>query len=196
MSSDPLRKSALRQHMIQRRAEMDLGKQTEANQAIQKLVLQHWNKDWKTTLMYVNRSDEVATVPLILALIKGGKSLCVPAFDRKLNRYYPSELKDFEAEMESGKFGILEPKPSARRPVPISQVDVIFLPGVAFDRQGHRLGYGHGYFDQICRTARATKVALTYESQIVDHIPLNEGDVRVDLMITEKEVIQCPPSQQ
>ncbi len=192
MSNDPLRKSVIRQHMIQCRAEMDLKKQTEANQAIQKLVLEHWNNDWKTILMYVNRSDEVATVPIILAFLESDKKLCVPAFDHVLNRYYPSELRDFEKEMESGKFGILEPKSSVRRPVSINEMDVVFLPAVAFDRQGHRLGYGYGYFDQLCRGTRATKIGLAYESQIVNHIPAHEDDVQMDLIITEKEVIQCP----
>lgn len=187
-----LKKNAIRQRMIQQRAAMDPEEHARANHAIQAAILRCWREEWRTVLVYVNRADEVATVPLILERIERGTRLCVPAFDRGLNRYYPSELRDFETELESGGFGILEPKPSARRPAPIQELDAIFLPCLACDRQGNRLGYGYGYFDRICRSARAIKIGLAYEFQIVDAIPMHDGDVPLDMIVTEKEVIECP----
>ena len=180
--------------MRERRGKLDAEDRAKANLAIQKQILAQILPEWKMILMFVGMRDEVATAPLFPELLKNGKRMCVPVFDRSLKLYYPSELKNFELDLEPGWFGILEPKPAERRPVAPAELDAVFLPGLAFDRQGNRLGYGRGYFDRLCRGTRAYKIALAYQFQIVDRVEATPSDVPVHMIITEKEVVECPKS--
>ena len=177
--------------MIRLRGELDAKNRAMAHLAIHKHALARILPEWRTILIYVNMPDEVATTPLLLKLIEQGKRMCVPAFDRSSSHYEASELKNFGTDLESGRFGILEPKKEARRPVALEELDAVFLPGLAFDRRGNRLGYGHGYFDRIVRGARAFKIGLAYRFQIIDRIETTPWDVPVNMIITEKEAIQC-----
>lgn len=192
MSSSPSKiKNILRQRMIQKRLVFSAEERTNANQSIHQKVLKSWNENWKTILIYINQADEVATVPLILEFLERGKRLCVPSFDRVSKQYYPSELKEFESEIESGLMGILEPKAALCRPVEREELDVVFLPGLAFDINGNRIGYGYGYFDKICHSIRAFKIGLAYQFQIVEQIVPHTNDVAMGMIITEEKVIQC-----
>ena len=184
----------LRQKMIQARAAFPQEKRTRANQSIQQRVLEKWKPEWKVVLIYVNRAEEVCTTSLILELLEREIQVCVPAFDPSLERYFPSQIQDFENEMESGRFGILEPRRTACRPVPAHDLDAVFLPGVAFDANGNRLGYGYGYFDRICRATRSFKVGLAYQFQIVERLTPHSGDVPMNQIVTEEKVLECHAS--
>jgi 5,10-methenyltetrahydrofolate synthetase len=185
-------RNMVRQQILQKRIHLDAKEREKANRAIHKNILARFRPNWKTFLVYVNMPEEVATVPLIKELLKLGKTVCVPSYDRTTNRYWASEVKDVDADLEPGHFNIPEPKPEARRPFPFEQLDAIVVPGVAFDREGNRLGHGYGYFDAISREAHAAhKIALAYHFQLVDHISTHSGDVPVQTIITEKEIIPC-----
>lgn len=185
-------RDALRQRMLRQRFAMIPEERARANAAIQELVLGTWRPQWRTALLYINRPEEVATIPLILHLLDQGHRVCVPAFDRDRRLYYPSELKDFERDLDTGKLGILEPTALARRPVSPDELDAIILPGLAFDRSGNRLGHGYGYFDRLCEGTRAFKTALAFEFQVVNEIETGPGDVPVDRIITDLQLIVCP----
>ncbi len=185
-------RAALRQRMLRQRLAMSTEERTRANTAIQELILGTWRPQWRTSLLYINRPEEVATIPLILHLLDKGHRVCVPAFDRDRRLYYPSEIKDFERDLDTGKLGILEPTDLACRPVPSDELDAIILPGLAFDRSGNRLGYGYGYFDRLCEGTRAFKTALAFGFQVVNEIEATAGDVPVDRIITDQELIVCP----
>ena len=77
----------------------------------------------------------------------------------------------------------------------MAAIDLMILPGLAFDRQGHRLGYGGGYYDEAAGVLRAAGrgflVGVAYDFQIVDHCPAGAGDVGVDCVVTEREVVRC-----
>jgi len=163
----------------------------KANRTIQSLISKHWEPGWKTVLIYVGKSDEVGTISLIKKLIRNGKTVCVPAFNERQNSYFPSRLKNFDEEMEPGRFGILEPKPLKRRAVSVKKMDAIFVPGLAFDRIGNRLGYGRGYFDRLCRSTKAIKIGLAYDFQLVNRLIPHSNDVSMDFIITESGVIEC-----
>jgi 5-formyltetrahydrofolate cyclo-ligase len=92
-------------------------------------------------------------------------------------------------DVAPGKFKILEPK--RKENAPISDVDLVIVPGVAFDGRGQRVGYGGGYYDRFLVKTRAPRVALAYENQIVASVPAEDHDQRVDKIVTEKRVITC-----
>jgi 5-formyltetrahydrofolate cyclo-ligase len=86
----------------------------------------------------------------------------------------------------AGRFGILEPRAAAA--VDDGDLDLIFIPGIAFSRDGHRLGFGHGYYDRALAAApRAVRVGLCHEFQLVDRLPPRPGDEPVDLILTPRE---------
>ena len=83
-----------------------------------------------------------------------------------------------------GKFGIPEPRAAAE----IGELDLIFVPGIAFARDGQRLGFGHGYYDRALAAApRALRIGLCHEFQLVDRLPPRPGDEAVDLVLTPRE---------
>lgn len=142
-------------------------------------------------LVYVSRGHEVDTHGLIQRLLATGKHVCVPKFDDAAQCYVASELKEFVAELEEGKFGILEPKQGAVRLVSADKLDALLVPGLAFDRNGNRVGRGMGFFDRLLQEARGIKIALAYDFQVLNEVPADAHDVCVDFIVTEKQVVSC-----
>jgi len=77
------------------------------------------------------------------------------------------------------------------RRVQPEEVDVVVVPGVSFDRRGHRLGYGRGYYDSLLKKVKGCKVGLAYDMQIVEHVPDEPHDVAVDMVVTQSETMVC-----
>jgi len=96
-------------------------------------------------------------------------------------------IKDFR-ELEEGKYRILEPVDA--KEVDLDEIDIVLVPGIAFDKKGHRIGYGKGYYDSFLRKVNALKIGLCMDFQIVDKIPSNEWDVGMDIVVSEKQVIK------
>ncbi len=188
---DDMARQALRQRMQRQRAAFPADERVRASLAIQQTVLGSWDSRWQMTLVYVSLPHEVSTVSIIMESLRQGRRICVPAFDHARHAYFASEIRSFEEDLESGQFGILEPGRAALRPVAFADLDAIFLPGLAFDRVGNRLGFGYGHFDAICRQSRAFKTALAFNFQLVDHLPTHAGDIPVDRVMTETECLIC-----
>ena len=91
-------------------------------------------------------------------------------------------------QMKAGAFGILEPDATID-PVPDSRIDLIIVPGIAFDRSFNRLGRGKGYYDRLLSTLTVPKIGICFDFQLFDSIPAEPFDKKMDMIITEKEVI-------
>ncbi len=98
-----------------------------------------------------------------------------------------SKLNDFNNLIEGG-FGVLEPTKKERYD---GKIDLVIVPGVAFDLNGGRVGFGRGYYDRFLDKFNGLKVALAFEEQIVDSVPVEKHDQAVDMIITEKRIIRC-----
>lgn len=146
----------------------------------------------ETILIYVDCRSEVQTRTAIPELFSLGKTLVVPwcRDDEHLGLFHLRSL----ADLKPGRFGIPEPGledlADPRRHVAPSQLDLLLLPGVAFDRRGGRLGHGRGYFDRLLAETRldAFKVGLAFECQLVPQVPIDSHDVRLDAIVTEDRV--------
>ena len=105
---------------------------------------------------------------------------------------FPSLVKDFKKELIRGDLGIFQPSKEFYRLCPPDILDLVIVPGVAFTVQGYRLGRGGGYYDHFLSQLepRTTSVALAFEMQILTEIPVEEKDVPVDYIITEKRIIK------
>ena len=148
-------------------------------------------KDARLLISYCAKGDEVQTRPIIERALEDGKRVAVIVTDVSSKTLSFSEISSFEDELAPGAFGILEPKPGHLRPVSIAQADMVLVPLVAWDEQGHRLGYGAGYFDRALTGARRIrKVGLALESQRVRDVPRTSHDVPLDIVATEKRVVR------
>lgn len=143
----------------------------------------------RAVMSYVDMRTEVRTGAILDAAWRMGKRLyvpwCAPGYD-----ILPYCIEGRE-ELEPGTFGVLEPAGSVRaapeRLGRIEDLDLIVVPGLAFDPQGRRIGYGKGYYDNFLRraTARTLVVALAYQCQLAERVPATGHDIPVDLVLTE-----------
>jgi len=147
----------------------------------------------RTVMIYLPFRQEVDTTGLISRTFAEGKQVVIPVCMENPRRLLASRLLDIEEDLAPGAWGILEPKPEALRPVCPAEIDLVLVPGVAFDRCGNRLGYGAGYYDRFLRSLspKAKAVAIAYQLQVLGHIETEEHDHPVDLLVTEEGVIDC-----
>jgi 5-formyltetrahydrofolate cyclo-ligase len=147
-------------------------------------------------LVYVSTGSEVDTQGLIRQLLAMGRQVCVPRFDLTMQSYSASVLHDFDTELATGKFGILEPKPEAVRPAALDQIHAALVPGLAFDETGNRLGRGLGHFDRLLRQTSGVKIALAFDFQVLEEVPAEAHDARMDLIVTETRVVNPKGNRQ
>lgn len=150
-------------------------------------------------LFYVAKGSEVATLPMIESVI-GLKRIFVPISVRRRRKLVYSEIYSID-ELEPGAYGILRPRRDCRRILPLEELaketGIVIVPGVVFDERGFRTGYGAGFYDRFLTAFRyhhaspALFIALAYELQIVEDTFPEKHDVPVDVIITEKRIIDC-----
>lgn len=145
----------------------------------------------KTIHVSLSFGSEVDTGGLVREARRRGVRVVVPVTVLDERRLLLTELRE-DAELVPGPFGIPEPHPGARVPVPVESLDAVVVPGIAFDVQGNRLGWGAGYYDRLLTGVRpgVPVVALAFECQIVPAIPSLGHDVRMSAIVTEQRVIR------
>lgn len=147
----------------------------------------------KCILLYASKGGEVHTDFIMQSALSLGKKVVLPVTLRKTHELELYSIESID-ELHPGEFGILEPKKLVERLVEPSQVDLAVVPGVSFDRRGHRLGYGMGYYDSLLGRIPGKKIGLSYGMQIVEHVPNEPHDVAVDMLVTEEGIISCSPA--
>lgn len=103
-----------------------------------------------------------------------------------------AHVREWDVDLRPGWRGVREPRSDRRRPVPPHTLDAVLVPGVAFDRQGHRLGYGGGHFDRLLARVRpdTVVVGVAFDVQVVDAVPHEAHDVPVDVVVTESGILR------
>ena len=187
-------KDEIRLEMREKRKEIDQEARREAGKAItQKLVesdIRIFLKAWRISI-YLSTSHEIPTRYIARAIWEAGRELCVPYWSAT-QKMYKLSLMDPSTKLITGKMGIREPR--KRIPVQPLDIDVFIIPGLAFDMQGGRLGYGAGIYDGFLAEARKTtqKIAICYDWQVLeDPLPLEPHDICMDWIVTDKRVISC-----
>ena len=140
----------------------------------------------KTILFYLSLDGEVDTVRMIKDCIKQGKRVAVPFVRRETRELVPSLLRDFDAELTCGPYGVCHPKDEYIRPIPLHEIELVIVPGLAFDRAGNRLGRGHGYYDKFlsCLPKDIPTVGLAFDFQMInDFPPLEPHDFSVSTVL-------------
>ncbi|MFW5932653.1 MAG: 5-formyltetrahydrofolate cyclo-ligase [Candidatus Hadarchaeota archaeon] len=146
-------------------------------------------KDCENFSSYIDKKseNEVRTEELVRKWLGKKKTLVPYVHSGKLKL---SPIWNFDFDLNKGSFGVLEPRKELKTSFPLESVELILVPGLAFDEKGNRLGYGGGYYDGLLRKIpkNSPSVGLAFESQISQEIPHDKNDEKVDIIVTENEV--------
>ncbi len=144
-------------------------------------------------MFYAAKENEVRTENMIKESIRMGKRVTVPVM-MKERTLSPSLLTDYDAELTAKRFKILEPKEECLHFLPIEEIEVIIVPGVVFDRNRSRIGFGKGFYDNFLKeiSSKTCAIGIAYQFQIVDKLPVEETDISIDIIVSENEVIISP----
>lgn len=147
--------------------------------------------------LYLSFRDEVETFEILQKALSFGKEVSVPVIfstgapkDIRLMKVDENSSKD----LGKGPFGIPQPVWDPQQEVRPDRVDLWIVPGIAFDADGRRLGYGGGYYDRTLSRTNGIVLALSFEVQIVKKLPEQDSDIRVHAIITEGRTIVCSPT--
>lgn len=136
-----------------------------------------------SVLFFAPLPEEPDLWPLLNEALAGKKLVALPCFDSDNQSYLPRRVTDVHVEILSGKFGIREPATDCVA-IPLDDLDLVLVPGVAFAADGHRLGRGKGFYDRLLQNFTRKKIGVAFDEQIVEAIPTEKNDVPMDLILT------------
>lgn len=142
----------------------------------------------KKIMIYYSIRKEVQTEAIINYLLKTGKTVALPVCTRE--RDLRAAIINDLSQLQSAAFGLMEPGPEATTLDP-KQLDLIVVPGVAFDEKGYRLGHGAGYYDRfLSKTTNSFKLGLAYDFQIVVKVPVENHDIGMNGILTPSRYLE------
>lgn len=173
-------KKALRNQIRQQKRAMTEAQIVSASEKLgEKFVASALYRQAKTIYGYLPYNQEVRTVSMLERALRDGKKVAVP-------KVYGEEMKfiylDDLSKVEKGYAGI--PEPIADEPVADDQAALVLMPGLAFDKEGHRIGYGGGFYDKfLAAEPNHPTLALCYDFQMQEHLETEEFDIPVDCVL-------------
>jgi len=140
-------------------------------------------------LLFAPLPDEPDFWPLLNEAIAAGKTVALPAFVPGTNGYLARQIIDPVRDLVAGRFGIREPLPACPE-VLLNRLDLVLVPGIAFDVRGGRLGRGRGFYDRLLAGVRGPKCGVAFEEQIVEAVPVGPLDIRLNCILTPTRWIE------
>ena len=191
MTQDTLEKSDIRKTILNKRNSISQLDIINNSRIINNSVIS--TKEYQSSLsigIYYSIGSEVKTFDIIKHSLENKKEIALPRVidSTKIQFFKIMEDKFEKIKFTKGKYGIFENSMSTTI---IDKIDLLIIPGIAFDLKGYRIGYGKGYYDRFLSLGKSKCImGLSYESQIINEIPNNEHDIPVDIIITEKKIIR------
>ena len=187
-------KEKLRKEILTKRKNIDIVEKEKMDKKIlDEFYENKYYREAKNIFIYISYDSEINTKGIINKALMDNKKIYVPRTEFKTRLMDAVKITSLDNLIES-EYGILEP--SIEEPhIEPNELDLIVVPGVAFDRNGGRMGYGAGFYDRYFkriskdRIKKIAKLALAYDFQILEKIPMNEQDVPVNYIITETKFI-------
>ncbi len=183
-----MKKEVLREKILKKlREQREESRQKKSLEIKRQLFLERQFLQADTVMFYISKDGEVDTEQMIRDALKMGKKVVVPLTLVKEKKIIPSELKDYDKELEKGPFGIYQPGLKFIRKKTLKDIDLVIVPGVAFDRSGNRLGRGGGYFDRFLAKLKKKNVpmfGLAFDFQIQKKIEVFSHDIPVTQLIS------------
>ncbi len=197
MMSEAAEELALRKKAIREQAHANRNAQPDKDEVSRRIVgrfmeLPEYQRA-ATVMFYVDVRSEVRTRHDLPQALSGGRRIVIPyCVEGQLELFHLESME----ELETGAYRILEPRSELRtvseKRIPIEELDLVMVPGVAFDRRGGRIGHGKGYYDKLLERARRDTplVALAFECQLFPEIPMQPHDVFMNKIVTEQGVYE------
>jgi len=154
-----------------------------SGQVCSRLQAQPIWREARSVLLFAPLPDEVDVAPLFKLALVAGKKLALPRFEHRGQSYVASRVVNPTEDLRPGRFGISEPAETCAG-VPLNELDFLVVPGVAFTLDGRRLGRGKAFYDRLLASARGITCGVAFDEQIVDAIPTEPHDIRLDLILT------------
>ncbi len=183
-------KAEVRRVAGQRVAQLSAEERLVSSVAVARSVLALPEVASATVVMaFLPLADEVETWPLIRGLVERGTVVAVPHTDVVEGALVPVRLRA-DATVRPAALDV--PEPTVHEAIAVEDIEVVVVPGRAFDRAGHRVGRGRGFYDRFLGRSEcsALRVAIAYECQVFEVVPHGEGDVPVDVLVTEAGVLR------
>ncbi len=165
--------------------------------AIQRLLNTPWFASSTYPLFFISFRSEIYTHDLIKDRLTEGLIVLVPKSIVTEHRLEIYRIQDWEQDLVTGAYGILEPRTeTTERIQDPAVIDSVLVPGSVFDRRCGRYGYGGGFYDRFLsgEALNAVRIGLAFHFQIMDHIPLAPHDQRLDIIVTDQETVLCSGS--
>jgi 5-formyltetrahydrofolate cyclo-ligase len=143
-----------------------------------------WQKA-RSVLFFAPLPEEVDVWPLLTEALAEGKQVALPRFDAERKGYEACAIQDPAVDLQPGHFGIREPSGRCAR-LADARLDLILVPGVAFDLLGGRLGRGKAYYDRLLAVVRGLRCAVAFDEQLVEAVPVEPHDMRMDYILTPR----------
>ena len=180
-----IQKAALRKYLLEKRDATSAELRNISSEMIHQNLKQISSfTNSQNIACYFPIGSEINTYDIMLDILEQNKNLLLPRIvNDNLQFYIVSNLE----KLEKGNFEIMEPKDSCKK---AEKIDCVLIPTVGVSKSGVRLGYGKGYYDRFLSLIDAVKISLTYSKQIVKSIPNDSHDIKIDLIITEDEIIK------
>jgi 5-formyltetrahydrofolate cyclo-ligase len=160
--------------------------------ACQNLISTKEFKAAQVVMIFMSMATEIETGTLAIKAWSEGKSVVVPRVEWGQKRMEPVEIQSLDVGMQTTKPGIREPIEG--KVVPLGVIDMVVIPGLAFDRKGFRVGRGRGFYDRFLsqQDFAGVRCALCFHEQLLaENLPCELHDVAMDLVVTDKEVVRC-----
>lgn len=185
-------KKQLRKDILQKRMAMTPQTIKTKSQSILNHIKALDLSPYRTIMIFMDFRQEVQTQPIIHYLLAKKKVIVLPKVNMTSKTMTLHTLTSLD-DLELSDYGILEPK--ARPEISIEAIDYIFVPGLAFDKQGMRLGYGGGFYDSFLaqKSNDTPTTGLVFDFQCMASVPHEAHDQRVQALITEKGYLKCRP---
>jgi 5-formyltetrahydrofolate cyclo-ligase len=139
-------------------------------------------------MIFLSTTHEVDTSSIAIQAWRDSKRVLAPRVSWEQRRLLPVEIKSLTTDVEPGQMGIRQP--AEGMPVPVLDIDLVVVPGLAFDERGNRLGRGRGFYDRFLshKDLQAVACAVALEEQVVPEVPVGEFDKRMDMLVTDVRV--------
>ena len=184
-------KARLRTAMRQKLKELAPDHRRHASEQVcERLRQQEIWRQARSIAFFAPRADELDIRCLLEEALAQGKVVGLPQYQPQSRTYRACQVTTPLSALSPGAFGILEP--DAQSPVlAINQLDLVLVPGVAFDRSGRRLGHGRGFYDLLLADVQGLKCGLAFDEQVLDYIPVEAHDVLLDCIVTPRCWLNC-----
>lgn len=184
-------KAKLRERILGERRLLDVAFVAEASAKAQKLLLSMEEfRVAERIALYAAFDNEIDTQELFRRASSARKAIFFPVVDPKTKQIRFSKIHHWK-DLRPGYGGILEPVQPLQTLKDVNDLQMILVPGVAFDLKGHRLGFGAGYYDRVLTGYRGKRIGMAYEFQMMESLPWTPTDQNVDWIVTEERIVRA-----